>query len=127
MTALHEAQISKTRKIIGYILSILPSLMIVFSGSNKILGAEWMVQAMNTIPHIGELTPYIGMLEITCVLIYWFPKAGNLGFLLLCSYTGGIIVAEIVANHTPLPGILLATFIYIGTILRKPSISGMGI
>ena len=127
MTALHEAHIGKTRKIIGYILSILPSLMIVFSGSNKILGAEWMVQAMNTIPNIGEITTYIGMLEIACVIIYWIPKAGNLGFFLLCSYTGGIIVAEIVANHTPLPGILLATFIYLGTMLRKPSISGLSI
>lgn len=127
MTTLHETQISKTRKILGYIFSILPSLMIVFSGSNKILGVQWMVEAMNTIPHIGEITPFIGMLEITCVLIYWIPKAGNLGFFLLCSYTGGIIVAEIVANHTPLPGILLAAFIYIGTVLRKPSISGLNI
>lgn len=127
MTTLHEPQISKTRKIIGYILTILPSLMIVFSGSNKLLGAEWMVEAMNTIPNIGEITPYIGLLEITCVLIYWIPKAGNLGFFLLCSYTGGIIVAEIVASHSPMPGILLATFLYIGTVLRKPSISGLGI
>lgn len=127
MTTLHETQINKTRKIIGYILTILPSLMIVFSGSNKILGSEWMVQAMNTIPNIGEITPYIGVLEITCVLIYWIPKAGNLGFFLLCSYTGGIIVAELVASHTPLPGIILATCIYIGTILRKPSISGLNL
>jgi len=127
MTTLHEPQIGKTRKIIGYILTILPSLMIVFSGSNKILGAEWMVEAMNTIPNIGEITPFIGLLEIICVLIYWIPKAGNLGFFLLCSYTGGIIVAEIVANHSPMPGILLATFLYIGTVLRKPSISGLGL
>lgn len=127
MTTLHEPQISKTRKIVGYILTILPSLMIVFSGSNKILGAEWMVQAMNTILHIGEITPFIGLLEICCVIIYWIPKAGNLGFFLLCSYTGGIIVAEIVANHTPLPGILLATFIYIGTVLRRPALSGLNI
>lgn len=127
MTKLHEQQISKSRKIIGYIFSILPSLMIVFSGSNKIFGAEWMVEAMNRIPHIGEITPFIGMLEITCVIIYWIPKLSHIGFFLLCSYTGGIIVAEIVADHTPLPGIFLATFIYIGTILRKPSLSGLGI
>ena len=124
---LHENQIGKIRKIIGYILSILPSLMIVFSGSNKVLGAEWMVEAMKRIPHIGEMTPLIGMLEISCVLIYWIPKTSNIGFFLLCSYTGGIICAEIVAAHTPLPGILLAIFIYIGTLLRKPSLSGLGL
>ncbi len=124
---LHESQISKTRKITGYILSILPSLMIVFSGSNKIIGSEWMVEAMNGIPHIGEMTPFIGMLEITCVLIFWIPKTSNIGFFLLSSYTGGIIVAEIVANHSPMPGIVLAIFIYVGTMLRKPSISGLNI
>jgi len=127
MTKLHETEISKARKITGYILSILSSLMIVFSGGNKIIGTEWMVQAMNTIPNIGEITPFIGMLEITCVILYWIPKVSNIGFFLLCSYTGGIIVAELVASHTPLPGILLAIFIYLGTILRKPSLSGLGI
>lgn len=127
MMKLHETEISKTRRITGYILSILPSLMIVFSGSNKIIGSEWMVQAMNTIPNIGEITPFIGMLEITCVIIYWIPKISNIGFFLLCSYTGGIIVAEIVASHSPLPGIILAILIYIGTILRKPSLSGLNI
>lgn len=127
MNALHEPQIGKTRKIIGYILTILPSLMIVFSGSNKIIGSQWMVDAMNGIPHIGEITPFIGLLEISCVLIFWVPRLSNLGFFLLCSYTGGIIVAEIVANHTPMPGIMLAIFLYIGTTLRKPSISGLNI
>lgn len=127
MNALHEPQISKTRKILGYILTILPSLMIAFSGSNKIIGSTWMVEAMSGIPHIGELTPFIGALEITCVLIFWIPRLNHIGFFLLCSYTGGIIVAEIVANHTPMPGILLATFLYLGMTLRKPSISGLNI
>jgi len=70
MTKLHEKGISKTRKITGYLLSILPSLMIVFSGSNKSAGSKWMVEAMNTIPNIGEITPYIGILEISCVIIF---------------------------------------------------------
>ena len=122
---LHELEISKTRKITGYVLSILPSLMIVFSGMNKILGSEWMVQAMNTIPNIGEMTPFIGALEISCVILFWIPKTSNIGFFLLCSYTGGIIVAEIVASHTPMPGIVLAIFIYLGTMLRKPYLSGL--
>ncbi|BDD06776.1 DoxX family protein [Aureibacter tunicatorum] len=122
---LHESQISKARKISGYVLSILPSLMIVFSGSNKILGIEWMVEAMKRIPHIGEMTLFIGMLEIACVIIYWIPRVSNIGFFLLCSYTGGIIVAEIVANYSPLPGIMLAIFLYTGTMLRKPSLSGL--
>ena len=86
-----------------------------------------MVQAMNTIPNIGEITPFIGMLEIICVIIFWIPKISNIGFFLLCSYTGGIIVAEIVASHSPLPGIILAILIYIGTMLRKPSLSSLNI
>lgn len=42
MSNLHEAQISKARKIAGYIISIIASFMIFMAGVMKIIGAEEM-------------------------------------------------------------------------------------
>ena len=126
---LHENTISKTRKIAGYILSILPSLLIVFSGVNKVIGSQMMVDNMSSISLLDAM-PFIGILEIACVALYWIPKSSNVGFFLLCSYVGGIITAESImgaGTNLPILGIVVAVLLYIGTMLRKPSLSGLGI
>ncbi|MGH1433138.1 MAG: DoxX family protein [Lewinella sp.] len=124
MSRLHNPAIGKTRKIAGYILSVLPSLLIAFAGISKLAGLEEMVKNMENIG-LGELTQFIGFLEIACLILYWIPKTSNIGFFLLCSYTGGIIVAELIGGGVPVPGIAVATLFYIGTMLRKPELSGL--
>lgn len=126
MSRLHDPAIGKTRRIAGYILSILPTLLIIFSGVSKLTGAEEMVKNMENIG-LGELTQFIGLLEIICVILYWIPKTSNIGFFLLCSYAGGIIVGELVGGNVPVPGIAVATLFYVGTMLRKPMLSGLGL
>jgi hypothetical protein len=54
MTGLNETQISKKRKIAGYILSILPSLMIFMAGIMKVIGNEDMLENMNKITNWGD-------------------------------------------------------------------------
>jgi len=125
MSTLHEASIGKTRKIAGYILSILPSLMILFAGIGKVSGMEEMAENMNKIPNIGPMISFIGILELSCLLLYWIPKTSNIGFFLLASYGGGIIVAEIVSGVPPFAGIMVTTLFYVGTMLRKPALSGL--
>ncbi len=125
--ALHETQISKSRKIAGYALSIIPSLMILMSGIMKIAGTEEMMQNMGKIPNIADIVSFIGSLEILCLLLFWIPKTSNIGFFLLASYGGGIIVAEIVSGAIPIAGIIVTTLFYLGTMLRKPSLSGLNI
>lgn len=124
---LHEIQIGKVRKIIGYILSILASLLILFAGVSKVAGSEQMLENMNQIPNFGDKVMLIGMLELIILALYWIPKTSNIGFFLFASYTGGIIVAETVLGGAPITGIIVAVLFYVGTLLRKPSLSGLGI
>jgi hypothetical protein len=51
----------------------------------------------------------------------------NIGFFLLASFVGCIIVAEIVTGEMPMAGILITTLFYVGTILRKPTLCGLNI
>ena len=119
-------EISKTRRTIGWILSILPAAMLVFSAMMKLVGNQEMEEAMANSPLKEEIV-YIGLLELLCVTLYFIPKTSNIGFFLLCSLVGGIIVAELTMGEAPIPGILLAVMFYVGTMLRKPELSGLGI
>jgi hypothetical protein len=127
MTGLNETQISKKRKIAGYILSILPSLMIFMAGIMKVIGNEGMLENMNKITNWGDKMLLVGLIELGALALYWIPKTSNIGFFLLASFAGGIIVAEVVAGDFPLSGIIVSTLLYVGTMLKKPSLSGLDI
>lgn len=127
MSTLHEKQISKTRRIVGYTLSIIPSLMILMAGIMKVIGNEGMLENMNKITNWGDKMLLIGFIELGALALYWIPKTMNIGFFLLASFGGGIIVAEVVAGDIPIPGIIVSSLFYAGTMLRKPSLSGLSI
>ena len=64
----------------------------------------------------------IGLIEIFVVVLYWIPKTMNIGFFLFCSYAGGIVVGELIHGDVPLPGLVTGAMVYVGTLLRKPSL-----
>ena len=127
MTSLHETQISKARKIAGYTISIIASFMLFMAGIMKIIGNEEMKINMTKVTNFGDKLMLIGILEIIILILFWIPRTMNIGFFLLASFGGGIIVAEIVTGEMPVAGILVTTLFYVGTILRKPTLSGLNI
>lgn len=120
--SLHDASIGKTRKMVGYGISILVSLMIFMAGMAKLVGAEPILENMSKVTNFGDKILLVGLLELVILVIYWIPKTSNLGFFLMASFGGGIIVAEIVSGQPPVAGIAVTTLFYIGTFLRKPSL-----
>jgi hypothetical protein len=127
MIGLHETQISKAKKIAGYTISIMASFMIFMAGIMKIIGNEEIQIIMAKATNFGDKLMLIGILEIVILILYWIPRTMNIGFFLLASFGGGIIVAEIVTGEMPIAGILITTLFYVGTILRKPTLSGLDI
>ena len=126
MSVLHESKISKTRRNIGYLLSFLATIVFLFSAFTKLFGAEFMLENMSK-TGVGQYTVELSILELICLALYWRPKTSNIGFFLLCSYIGGAIVGELASGIVPIPSIAVAIFLYVGTMLRKPSLSGLGI
>ncbi|MEM1257181.1 MAG: DoxX family protein [Bacteroidota bacterium] len=130
MAKFHEVTISKTQKIIGYALSILFSIQIFIAGLLKVIKEADIVERMNNVPNWGDKLLFVGVLELILLALYWVPKTQKLGFYLLCSYMGGVIVAEVAAGThveqgappAPLVGVVTTILLYAGTILRKPSI-----
>lgn len=119
-------EIPRWRYYLGWAMSVFVSLGIVASGMGKIMQAKPLVESLSKI-NMQENIVTIGILEITCVIIYLIPKTSNIGFFLLCSYIGGIIVSEWAMGFAPTVGITLAIILYVGTMLRKPELSGLNI
>ena len=122
MANYHDTSISKTQKIAGYAMSILFSVQIIMAGVMKLFLAAPIVENMNAVTNWGDKTLFVGILELFILALYWIPKTQKLGFYLLCSFVGGIIVAEVVAGKVPFAGILVSVLLYTGTILRFPKL-----
>ena len=122
MANYHDTSISKTQKIAGYTMSVLFSIQIIMAGVMKLFLAAPIVENMNAVTNWGDKTLFVGILELILLALYWIPKTQKLGFYLLCSFVGGIIVAEVVAGKPPIAGLLVSILLYAGTILRFPKL-----
>lgn len=123
MSTLHEAGINPTRKIMGYILSILPSLGVFFSGMMKFFPNPSILDILEQLG-VAEYAVVIGVVEVVCVILYWIPRTSNIGFFLFCAYVGGILVAELILGQVPVPAVAIGVMVFVGTLLRKPSLAG---
>jgi len=127
MSNLHETQISKKRKIAGYALSILPSLMIFMAGITKLMGAEEMVENFSKLTNWEDKMAFIGILELVILALYWIPKTMNFGFFLMLGFMGGALLAEVIlTGGFPTPAVFVTVLFYVGTFLRKPTVFGFG-
>lgn len=119
----HENGISKSRRIIGYVLSYLPALGVMGSGFTKFFPDNEIHVLLEQLG-MAEHAVLIGLIEIAVVLLYLIPKTSNIGFFLFCSYIGAILVGELVIGDVPIPALTIGVMIYVGTLLRKPSLLG---
>jgi hypothetical protein len=112
----------KTKKIISTVLVWLPSLLLIASAFAKFAGAKVIVDNLTKagiIPYFP--LPLLGLLEISCVILYLIPKTWKIGFFLLCGYLGGAGAIE-TSQHLAPTGFILLTIVWIGAYLRNPGL-----
>jgi len=113
----------KTKKIIAWVLIILPSVALLGSAFGKIAGAGEPVEMLKS----WGLTEYIlmiGIVELFSVILFLVPKTQVIGLLLLNAYLGGAIATHLQHDGfaKAVPAIVLLGLIWIGSFLRKPSL-----
>src|SRR5436305_13647539 len=97
----------KTIRIISFILTAIPSAMILMSGIMKLAGAEQMVQSLSKIG-LGPYVKLLGAIELTSLALFLIPKTSRIGFLLICSYLGGAMSIELAGGQPPMAAVFLA-------------------
>ena len=103
----------------GRVASALPVLMLVMSGGMKLSHSAQVVEPFTTKFGFAEssLTP-IGLLELTCVVVYLVPRTAVLGAILLTGYLGGAVVTHLRIGEPFFAPVILGILAWVGIFLR---------
>ena len=109
---------SKAATWIGRIISILVSLMFIFSASFKFIDGPQVTEGF---VHLGlpeRIMKPLGVLELTCVVLYLIPATSVVGAILLTGYIGGAICTHWRVGDPFYVQILTGILIWLGLYLR---------
>ena len=110
-----STEISKSSKIIAWVISGLLTALFLFSAFGKFMHPEQMVQMK-----LADWRIIIAIGEIASSLLFLFPKTNKLGAVLLSSYLGGAIILHMTGGMSiAMPSVILI-LVWITGILRNP-------
>jgi hypothetical protein len=73
--------------------------------------------------HLGwpiELAMPLGIIELTCTVLYLIPQTSVLGAILLTGYLGGATATHVRIGEAWFPPVLAGVFVWLGLVLRDP-------
>ena len=110
----------------GRVLSALPVLMMLLSASFKLRPTPEIVQAFTGKGGYPEstLTP-LGIVEVTCAVLYAIPVTSVLGAVLSTGYLGGAIATHVRGGEAFIIPLVLGVFLWAGLFLRDPRIRAL--
>jgi ABC-type Na+ efflux pump permease subunit len=114
---------SKTKNIIGWILSGFIFLMLSASAIDKIIGSEHALQMGSSFGLSAQAYCYLGIIELLSVALFLYPRTGILGTLLLSSYLGGAIATHLQHHQNIMFPIAIEMFVWIAAVIRFPELT----
>jgi hypothetical protein len=118
-SATQTAPVSKKRLWAGRIISALPVLLLLFSGVMKLIKPAPVVQGFARYGYPESLTLIIGILELSCSVVYAIPRTSMLGAILLTGYLGGATATNVrIGDPSFLLTFILGVLVWGGLYLR---------
>jgi hypothetical protein len=116
---LQPLRVSKTALWSGWILSAIPVLLLVMSGTMKLLRVPQVAEGFKSLGWPEEYAFGLGILEVGCALVYVIPQTSVLGAILVTGYLGGAIATHVrLGQFGIVPQIGLGVFVWLGLYLR---------
>lgn len=107
--------------ILGWVLTVLPTLMFVGGGTYAAVHPEMMQEGMKENGWPADVAPYLVAAEIICGLIYVFPKTSILGAILLTGYLGGAVATHVrIHDLKGAVPVVFGIIVWLGIYLREP-------
>jgi hypothetical protein len=111
-------EISKTRKIAGWVIAGLLTGLFAFSAAGKLVFHPEQMEQLK----LGDWRIIIAIGEITSALLFLFPRTNIYGTLLLSAYMGGAIIIHMTGGlNIAMPTVVLI-FIWLDGFLRNPEL-----
>ncbi|OLE97378.1 MAG: hypothetical protein AUG75_09075 [Cyanobacteria bacterium 13_1_20CM_4_61_6] len=108
-------------RIAAWILTVLITLLFIFSATGKLVGAQPVVQVFEQFG-LRNFMLLIGVGELVSALLFLIPRTNSLGLLLLSSYLGGAIVTQMQHGQPFIAPAILLLLVWIAGYLRHPEV-----
>jgi DoxX-like family len=118
--------VSKGQLWTGRIMSALPSLVIAFAAIMKLTKAPAVVEGVAKSGYPVSLIVPIGIIELSCLIVYLIPQTSVLGAILVSSFLGGATATCVRVGDPawPMP-VLTGVLIWGGLFFREPRLRAL--
>ena len=113
---------TKTRNIIGWVLTGLISLVFLGSAFMKLAGGEEAAKGAAAIGLSAATVKVIGVIELLSLVLFIIPRTGVLGTLLLAAYLGGAIVTHLEHQQPVMMPVIVQCLVWIAALVRFPEL-----
>lgn len=115
---LGPAPVSKKMLWAGWIMSALPVLLLLFSASMKVLKLPGAMEGFARLGYPKHVALPLGIVELTCTVLYVIPRTSVLGAILLTGYLGGATATHLRIGEPFHMAIILGMLVWGGLYLR---------
>ena len=113
--------VSKKNLWAGRIISGWMVVFLLFDGAVKVMRETGAVEATVRLGYPARMLPALGIVELTCSVLYVIPRTSILGAILLTGYLGGATATQVRLEDPWLffP-IVIGALVWLGLYLRDP-------
>ena len=112
----------------GRIIGALAILFLIFDGVVKVMQLPQAMEPTVKFGYAANLVLVIGLLELTCLVVYIIPRTSVFGAILLTGYLGGAIATQVRAGSEPFSiffPIIIGALIWGGLFLRDSQLRAL--
>lgn len=109
----------------GRVMSMLPVPLLLFSAVMKLVHPPQLDEGFKHLELPVTFAAGLGVLELSCTIIYLIPRTAVLGAILLTGYLGGAILTHLRVGDPYWMHILLGLMIWGGLYLRDPRLGDL--
>lgn len=111
---------SKAMTIVGWILSVLPCLLLVMSATFKLIQSEQVVEGFEKQNWPVSTAVPLGIVELVSTILYLIPQTAVLGAILLVGYLGGATAVHVRLSEPFWIPVAMGVVLWLGIYLRDP-------
>jgi len=106
----------------GRVLSALAVFFLAFSGIMKVMQPQQVTEGFAQLGYHENVAVPIGLVEVTCAILYAIPQTSVFGAILLTGYLGGATATHVRMSEPFFAPILMGVVIWIALCLRDPQV-----
>jgi uncharacterized membrane protein YphA (DoxX/SURF4 family) len=117
---------SKAMTWAGRVITGLVSLLLIFSATMKFKNPpEVTEQFVGKLGYPADLIFAIGIIEVSCVVLYLIPQTAILGAVLLTGYLGGAVATHVRIHDNFAGPVIGGVLVWLGVYLRDPRVRAL--